>query len=174
MSLPRLLSQHGRKHSGLKPADAFAPLPAAAHNYPLLGFKEIYSTVGAIGLRLGERARGLAGEPVRIRGYMAPPDLDRGDFFVLTRAPIITCPFCDPGTSWPDDVVLALLERDTAFIDPAQAIEVVGELDLGAKLDLNTGAARLVRLRDARWQPVANRESLLLPGGAAGATKTHP
>ncbi|HEV8015811.1 MAG TPA: hypothetical protein VGP48_09775 [Stellaceae bacterium] len=155
MPLSRLISQHGRNHPGLMPADAFAPLPPATHNYPLLGFKDIYATVGAIGLRLAERARGLAGAPVRIRGYMAPPDLERGDFFVLTRAPIVTCPFCDPGTSWPDDVVLALLERDSAFVDPAMAIEVVGELELGAKLDPCTGAIRRVRLRDARWQPLS-------------------
>ncbi len=126
----------------------------AAHNYPLLKFNDIYATVGAIGLRLGERAKDLAGVPVRIRGYMAPPDLEESDFFVLTRAPIITCPFCDPGTSWPDDVVLALLARDSRFVDPAQPIEVVGELELGAKLDLRSGGTRLVRLRDARWQPI--------------------
>jgi hypothetical protein len=155
MPLSRLISLHGQKHPGLMPAGAFGPLPPATHNYPLLGFKDIYATVGAIGLRLAERARGLAGAPVRIRGYMAPPDLERGDFFVLTRAPIVTCPFCDPGTSWPDDVVLALLERDGAFIDPAAAIEVVGELELGAKLDPATGAIRRVRLRDARWQPLS-------------------
>ena len=154
MTLPRLLSQHGRQHPGLLPADAFAPLPPATHNYPLLGFKEIYATVGVIGLRLGPRAKDLAGAPVRIRGYMAPPDLEQSDFFVLTRAPAITCPFCDPGTSWPDDVVVALLVRDSRFVDPAQPIEVVGELELGAKLDLRTGATRLVRLRDARWQPI--------------------
>jgi hypothetical protein len=155
MALQRLLSQHGKKHPGILPMDAFAPLPPATHNYPLLGFKDIYATVGAIGLRLGARAKDLAGEPVRIRGYMAPPDLEQGDFFVLTRAPIVTCPFCDPGTNWPDDMVLALLERDTRFVDPAQPIEVVGELELGAKLDLRTGAMRLVRLREARWQPIA-------------------
>ncbi|MGH7036492.1 MAG: hypothetical protein ACREFL_22435 [Stellaceae bacterium] len=147
------------------PAESFAPLPPGADNYPVLGFKDIYATVGAIGLRLGESARDLAGEPVRIRGYMAPPDLERSNFFVLTRAPIVTCPFCDPGTSWPDDVVLALLERDSAFVDPAQAIEVVGELELGAKLDPNTGAMRLVRLRDARWQPVAAPTRLLTRSG---------
>ena len=155
MTLPRLLSQHGRKHPGILSPDAFAPLPPATHNYPLLGFKEIYATVGVIGLRLGARAKDLAGAPVRIRGYMAPPDLEQGDFFVLTRAPVITCPFCDPGTNWPDDMVLALLERDSRFVDPAQPIEVVGELELGAKLDLRTGGTRLVRLRDARWQPIA-------------------
>ena len=155
MTLSRLLSQHGRKHPALLPADAFAALPPATHNYPLLGFKEIYATVGAIGLRLGPRAKGLAGQPVRIHGYMAPPDLEQSDFFVLTRAPVITCPFCDPGTNWPDDVVLALLERDSRFVDPAQPIEVVGELELGATLDIRTGAVRLVRLCDARWQPIA-------------------
>jgi len=156
--LTRLLSLHGRKHPGLLPANAFSQLPPATHNYPLLGFKDLYATVGAIGLRLGERAREFAREPVRIRGYMAPPDLERSDFFVLTRAPVVTCPFCDPGTNWPDDMVLVLLERDSAFVDPAQPIEVVGELELGAKLDLRTGAVRLVRLRDARWQPLGEAD----------------
>jgi hypothetical protein len=159
MVLPRLLSQHAAKHPGLLPADAFQPLPPATHNYPLLGFKEIYATVGAIGLRLAERAKALAGGPVRIQGYMAPPDLERSDFFVLTRAPIVTCPFCDPGTNWPDDMVLALLERESRFVDPAQPIEVVGELELGAKLDLRTGAMRLVRLKDARWQPLTGPDA---------------
>jgi len=154
MPLQRLVSWHGRKHPGLLPAAAFAPLPAATHNYPALGFKDIYATVGAIGLRLGERAKALAGEPVRIRGYMSPPDLEQGDFFVLTRAPVFTCPFCDPGTNWPDDMVLALLEGESRFIDPGQPIEAVGELELGAKLDLRTGGMRMVRLRNARWQPV--------------------
>jgi hypothetical protein len=157
MTLPRLLSQHAKNHPGILPADAFAPLPSATHNYPLLAFKDIYATVGVIGLRVGERAKELAGLPVRIRGYMAPPDLDQADFFVLTRAPVITCPFCDPGTNWPDDMVLALLEREGRFLDPAQPIEVVGELEIGAKLDLRTGAMRLVRLRDARWQPLSAR-----------------
>ncbi|HEY3917164.1 MAG TPA: hypothetical protein VGL83_05200 [Stellaceae bacterium] len=155
MTLTRILSQHARRHPGLLPADAFPPLAALTDNYPLLPFNDIYATVGAIGLRLGARAKELAGNPVRIRGYMAPPDLDKSDFFVLTRAPAFTCPFCDPGTNWPDDVVLALLDGDTRFVDPAQPIEVVGELELGAKLDIRTGATRLVRLRDARWQPVA-------------------
>jgi hypothetical protein len=154
VSLSRLVSQHGRKHPGILPASSFEALPSSTHNYPLLRFNDIYATVGVIGLRLGERAKELAGAPVRVRGYMAPPDLEQGDFFVLTRAPVITCPFCDPGTNWPDDMVLALLEREGRFVDPGQPIEVVGELELGAKLDLRTGAMRLVRLRDARWQPI--------------------
>jgi hypothetical protein len=170
MALSRLVSQHGRRHPGLLPTDAFAPLPLASSNYPVLGFKDIYTTVGAIGLRLGERAKQFAGNPVRIRGYMAPPDLEQSDFFVLTRAPVFTCPFCDPGTNWPDDVVLALLERDSRFVDPGQAIEVVGELELGAKLDLRTGATRLVRLHDARWQPLLPDQHIV-PTGVEPSTR---
>ena len=154
MPLTRILSSHAARHPGVRRPESFAPLSPSVHNLPALSFNEIYATVGAIGLRLGERARALAGNPVRIRGYMAPPDLEQGNFFVLTRAPVVTCPFCDPGTSWPDDVVLAMLDTDSHFVDPGQAIEVVGELELGAKLDIATGATRLVRLRDARWQPI--------------------
>ena len=154
MSLTRILSQHARRHPGILPADSFSPLASAIDNYPLLDFKDLYATVGVIGLRIGERAKQLAGNPVRIRGYMAPPDLEQGDFFVLTRAPAFICPFCDPGTNWPDDVVLALLDHDSHFVDPTQLIEVVGELEFGAKLDIRTGATRLVRLHDVRWQPM--------------------
>jgi hypothetical protein len=150
-----ILSPHGRNHRAILDEAGFARLPAASDNYPELAFKDIYATVGIIGLRLGERAKELAGRPVRIRGYMSPHALDEANFFVLTRSPVLTCPFCDPGAAWPDDVVLALLERDSRFIDPERAIEVAGELDIGPKFDARTGALRLVRLRDARWHPLA-------------------
>ncbi len=154
MSVPRLLSAHGKNHPGILPVSAFDPLPERVHNYPLLGFKDIYSTVGVIGIRFADRARDLAGEPVRIRGYMAPPEFDKANFFVLTRAPVIACPFCDPGRNWPDDAVLALLECDSPFVDPGQQIEIVGELELGPKTDIQTAASLKVRLRDAIWQPI--------------------
>jgi hypothetical protein len=146
---------HGRAHGRLAPAAEFARLPRATDNYPLLGFREIYATIGVIGLRIGDRAKELAGQPVRIRGFMVTPLVDETDFFVLTRSPFMTCPFCDPDARWPDDVVLALLERGSRFVDPAQPIEVAGELEIGAKLEPRTGTVGLVRLRAARWQPVA-------------------
>jgi len=154
MAGPAILSPHGRNHGRLVAASAIPRLPRASDNYPLLGFRDIYATVGVIGLRIGERARDLAGQPARIRGYMAPPVADRDNFFVLTRSPVIACPFCDPGASWPDDVVLACLDGDSEFVDPAQPIEVVGELEIGAKPDPRTGAARLVRLTNAWWHPL--------------------
>ncbi len=152
---PAILSPHGRGHPGLVAAQDIPRLPPATDNYPLLAFRDIYATIGVIGLRIGEEARSLAGQPVRVRGYMAPPVAERDSFFVLTRSPFVTCPFCDPAASWPDDVVLACLEKDSAFVDPALAIELVGELEIGPKPDPRTGTTRYVRLLDARWQPVA-------------------
>ena len=149
-----ILSPHGRAHGTLLRATDVPRLPQATDNYPLLRFTDIYATVGAIGLTLTERAKDLAGTPVRVRGYMAAPIAERDDFFVMTRAPIFSCPFCDPDIGWPDDVVTALLESETGFLDPAVQIEVVGELEVGRKLDRRTGLTRLVRLREARWQPL--------------------
>jgi hypothetical protein len=146
-----ILSPHGRNHRTLiEPAPDFAP-PRGSENFPLLGFRDIYATTGVIGLRIGERAKALAGLPVRVRGFMSPPLLAAADFFVLTRSPVHTCPFCDPGSAWPDDMVLALLEAETRFVDPGQPIEVSGELEIGAKPDPHTGTVRLVRLNEARW-----------------------
>jgi hypothetical protein len=151
---PRPFSLHGSAHARLVPAAEISRLPQASDNYPALDFREVYATTGVIGLRIADRAKELARQPVRIRGYMAPPIAAAAGYFVLTRSPVITCPFCDPDASWPDDVVLALLERETRFVDPAQLVEVAGELEIGPKLDPRTGTMRLVRLLDARWQPI--------------------
>jgi hypothetical protein len=151
---PAILSSHGHNHAGLVAACHIPRLPPTTDNYPLLTFRDIYATIGVIGLRIGDKACALAGQPVRVRGYMAPPVAERDSFFVLTRSPFITCPFCDPAASWPDDVVLACLEKDSSFVDPSLAIELVGELEIGPKPDPRTGTTRLVRLIDARWQPV--------------------
>lgn len=121
-------------------------------DYPVLDMREIYATRGILGLRLAERVLELAGQPVRLRGFMASPLAERDDFFVLTRAPLVACPFCEPGTSWPDDVVPVLLERESPFVHAALAIEAVGVLQVARKPDPRTGAPRLVRLCDARWR----------------------
>jgi hypothetical protein len=146
-----ILSPHGRNHAALIGPGAVPRLPHATDNYPALAFRDIYATTGVIGLRIADAAKELAGRPVRIRGYMAPPLLDQGNFFILTRSPVITCPFCDPSAGWPDDVVVVHLEHDSRFVDPAQAIEVAGGLEIGPALDAQTGLVRLVRLRDAQW-----------------------
>jgi hypothetical protein len=143
---------HGRQHRGLDLAAAPLALPVEA---PRLAFSELYATKGIIGLRLTNQARDLAGQTVIIRGYMAPPLEDEADFFVLTRNPVPACPFCDNRSSWPDDVVMALLKRESSFIDPFQPIEIAGTLDVGRKLDARTGAPLLLRVVDASWRVIA-------------------
>lgn len=123
----------------------------AEADYPVLDMREIYATRGILGLRLAERVRSLAGQPVRLRGYMASPLVAQDDFFVLTRSPLIACPFCEPGTSWPEDVVPVQLERESPFVHAALAVEAVGLLEVARRPDPRTGALRLVRLCDARW-----------------------
>jgi hypothetical protein len=121
-------------------------------DYPVLDVREIYATRGILGVRLAERVRELAGQPVRLRGYMASPLATQDDFFVLTRSPLISCPFCEPGTSWPDDIVPVLLERESPFVHAALPVEAVGLLEVARRPDPRAGAPRLLRLCDARWR----------------------
>ena len=144
--------RHGHRHP---PGLLLLPPPVAATGteaYTRLRFAELYATQGVIGQRLSPRALELAGKPVTMTGYMAPP-LDAGaGFFVLTRAPMPSCPFCDPMVSWPDDPVLSVQQHTAGFSDPDIAIEVAGILDVGRKADPLTGAVRLVRLLDVEWR----------------------
>jgi hypothetical protein len=145
---------HLHIHAGIRPASAFRRLPAPTDNYERLRIGEIFSTIGIIGLRLTERARALQGTPVVIRGYMAPPLVEQGRNFVLTRAPLQTCPFCDDGARWPDDALPIHLDRDTHFVEPSHQIEVTGELEILDRMEAEALGLRFVRLVNARWQPL--------------------
>jgi hypothetical protein len=149
--------RHAHRHAAVSRAERadFGGVAAAVDPLARLRFSELYATTGIIGLRLSEKARDLAGRAVVITGYMAPPLDTRAGFFVLTRAPTPTCPFCDPLVSWPDDLVLSLQgDSGGAFADPDLSVEVSGILDIGRKADPRTGAVRLVRLLDAAWRAV--------------------
>jgi hypothetical protein len=148
--------RHGHRHPASYRLLLPPPLTAtSAEPCPRLSFAELYATQGVIGQRLSPKAQDLAGKLVTITGYMAPP-LDFGaGFFVLTRAPMPSCPFCDPLVSWPDDPVLSVQRSAAGFCDPDMAIEVTGILDVGRKADPLTGAVRLVRLLDVEWRLVS-------------------
>lgn len=141
-------------HAGIRPASAFERLPAPTDNYERLRIGEIFLTIGVIGLRLSERARTLQGTPVVIRGFMAPPLTEQGRHFVLTKSPLQSCPFCDDGAFWPDDAVPVYLDRDSHFVEPSHPIEVVGELEVLNRMRTEPADLRLVRLVNARWQPL--------------------
>ena len=106
------------------------------------------------GGRFSPLATRLAGQLVKLRGYMAPPLKAEASFFVLTRIPMAVCPFCDSEASWPDDLVVA--EARKAFIPTSfnDLIAVKGRLEIGGKIDPGTGFASRVRVADAVWSRV--------------------
>ena len=75
----------------------------AAAATPTLKFRELYVR----GNDLTDKAKSLEGAEVEMIGYMAPPLKPEIDFFVLTKLPMSTCPFCESEAQWPDDLVLA-------------------------------------------------------------------
>jgi hypothetical protein len=108
----------------------------------------------AEGAEFSQRARELAGKPVELRGYMAPPLKPEVDFFVLTNLPMAVCPFCDSAAAWPEDIVLVFLNRPVRAIPYDRLIGVSGILHIGTETDVATGFVSRVRLRDSKYAKI--------------------
>ena len=124
---------------------------AAAHD---LSFAELYGPTTADGTPLSLAAQALVGRRVTLRGFMAPPLRAESDFFVLTRYPMSTCPFCSNAADWPVDIVFVRLGRAAETVSPSYAIAVSGMLDVGMQADPATGFVSMVRVVDATWRRV--------------------
>lgn len=142
----------GRGRRALPPL-LLAPLLAArAAETPRLAFGELYGAWTVTGLRFSDKVKQLAGQPVAIRGFMAPPLKAEAGFFVLTRDPMSVCPFCSSDAEWPPDIVVIYLRRDALPTDPSQRIEVQGRLETGSWTDPDSGFVSQLRLRDAAFR----------------------
>lgn len=117
-----------------------------------LSFDGLYQTIGVLGIKYAERALGLRGKSVRMRGYMAPPLKPESRFFVLTREPVSVCPFCASDADWPVDIVVVYLARTLKPVSFSQRIEVEGRLEIGSWTDPQTGFVSQVRLVDAGFK----------------------
>ena len=124
---------------------------AAAHD---LSFAELYGSVTPDGIQLSSAARALVGKRVTLHGFMAPPLKAESDFFVLTRYPMSSCPFCSNAADWPVDIVFVRLGRAADTLTASYAIAASGTLDAGMQVDPATGFFSLVRLIDATWRQV--------------------
>ena len=129
------------------PLLAFALLTfPAAQAQSSLKFSELYSKVTVRGIEFSPKLTGLSGKTVSMTGFMAPPLKPKLDFFVLTKAPMSTCPFCSSAADWPPDIVLVIMP-DGKLLDPFMgALKVTGRLEYGIKRDDQTGFVSLVRL----------------------------
>ena len=116
-----------------------------------MNFAQLYET-GPQALKLSAKLESLRGLPVTMRGYMAPPLKPESNFFVLTRLPMSVCPFCSSGAEWPADIVVVYLSQSAQAMSPSQLIHVAGTLELGLKMDQDTGFVSLIRIVEAQWQ----------------------
>src|SRR5471032_917182 len=97
-------------------------LPCPAGAAQRLQFSELYKGAGILGLQMSDKLRALAGQPVEMAGFMAPPLKAEARFFVLTREPLSLCPFCNSDADWPADIVVVLLRDEIRFVQSNQAI----------------------------------------------------
>lgn len=114
-------------------------------------FNELYSGGGVLGLQLSPKVQALNGQEVIMHGFMAPPIKADASFFVLTREPVVICPFCQSDADWPDNIMVVYLEKEQRFVQNNTTIEVRGILETGSWVDPETGFVSQLRLRNARF-----------------------
>ncbi|MCB4766994.1 hypothetical protein LGR54_00060 [Ancylobacter sp. Lp-2] len=132
-------------------AAALGLIAAPARAADRLSFEELYGSQGVFGLTFSDKTKGLAGKPVAMRGFMAPPLKAEADFFVLTEIPMALCPFCSSDADWPDNIVVIRLDRAQTFEQANALIEVTGTLEVGSWTDPETGFVSLLRIVGARF-----------------------
>lgn len=115
----------------------------------LLSFDGLYKSNTVLGLKFSERTLALAGQSVRLRGYMAPPLKPESSFFVLSREPVAICPFCSSDAEWPVDIVVIYASKTVIPTNFSERIEVEGRLEVGSFIDPVTGFVSQLRIRDA-------------------------
>jgi len=126
------------------------PISVAQAEEPArIAFAELYASIGVLGLQFSDKVKGLAGRPVAMRGFMAPPLKPEADFFVLTREPVSLCPFCQTDADWPTDIVVVYPHDGPRFAHDGLPVAVSGVLEIGSKADPQTGFVSLVRIFDA-------------------------
>ena len=88
---------------------------------------------------------------ITVSGFMAPPLKAESDFFVLTKQPMAVCPFCEPGTTWPRDILAIYTRRVVDQIPFNVPILVTGTLELGDYTDPDLGFYSRVRISGATY-----------------------
>ena len=79
------------------------------------------------------------GKDILVNGFMAPPLKAESKFFVLTKMPMAVCPFCEPETDWPDDILAVYARRTVDVIPFNRKIIAQGRLKLGGYSDPEPG-----------------------------------
>lgn len=116
------------------------------HAQSKLEFSEMYGRITVRGIEFSPKLVALQGQQVVMEGWMAPPLKPKLDFFVLTRTPLSSCPFCTTAADWPPDIVLVIMPAGRDAEATTRRLRVTGRLEIGVKEDQTTGFVSLVRL----------------------------
>ncbi|WP_119396086.1 hypothetical protein [Salinibius halmophilus] len=123
-------------------------LPIYTYSSDTIKIRELY----AGDMQFSELAKSLDGKRVKISGYMAPPLKAQADFFVLTKMPMAVCPFCESEADWPDDILFVRGKDTIDVIRYTEPLIVTGILELGTKVDEETGFVSRVRVVNADYE----------------------
>ena len=94
------------------------------------------------------------GQRIDVDGFMAPLLKAESTFFVLTKMPMAVCPFCEPGQTWPDDILAVYARRVVEVLPFNVPLRTTGVLELGDHVDPELGFYSKVRLSDASYARV--------------------
>ena len=139
-------SSSGLRAAGALWARALLAAGAGVGAGKTLRFSEMYGGVSSMGIVMSDKLKSLEGQSVAMEGFMAPPLKPTLDFFVLTRVPMSLCPFCSSDADWPSDIVVVYLAKPVTALPFDRPIQVEGRLELGTKVDPETGFVSLVRI----------------------------
>ena len=121
--------------------------PLEFDEFPVeLLFEEFYARFDMRrGWVMTDKLLSLDGVEVVMEGYVAPPLKARIDFIILTEVQLSLCPFCSTDADWPDQIALVYLPEPD-IISTEYPVRVVGRLEVGSQMDLETGMVSLVRI----------------------------
>jgi len=116
-----------------------------------VALEEIHRQPELPGIEYSARARALAGQRIRVEGFLAPHAGGRpAPFMVLAGQPMTGCPHCLGAFDLPGDSLVAYFGRSPGLAETGMPLAVEGVLDLGSRTDAQTGFVSTIRLFDAR------------------------
>ena len=117
-----------------------------------VALEEIQREPDMPGMEYSAKARKLAGQRIRVDGFLAPHAGGRAaPFLVLASQPMGGgCPHCLGALDLPGDSLVAYFGANPGLADTGVPVAIEGVLDLGSRTDVQTGFVSTIRLFDAR------------------------
>ncbi len=138
-----------RRFLVLSPALLLVPRAASAQEEDgTIRLRDLYNK----DMSFSDVALASEGQRIVVNGFMAPPLKAESTFFVLTKMPMAVCPFCEPGQTWPDDILPVYTRRVVDPIPFNVPMQTTGILELGDYVDPDTGFFSVLRLVEATYE----------------------